>query len=73
MRYCHSPFYYERRKTREIIVGNPAAVIAKRAEELGCDGIVMGTQGRSAMGSVVMGSVALKVVHLTNLPVTLVT
>ncbi len=56
----------------EIIVGNPAAVIAKRAEELGCDGIVMGTQGRSAMGSVVMGSVALKVVHLTNLPVTLV-
>ena len=34
----------------EIIVGNPAAVIAKRAEELGCDGIVMGTQATECDG-----------------------
>jgi nucleotide-binding universal stress UspA family protein len=58
--------------TSEIVIGNPASTIAKRADELGCDGIVMGTQGRDAMGSVLMGSVALKVVHLTKLPVTLV-
>src|SRR6266545_7377418 len=24
MRYCHSPFYYERRRTREVTVGDPA-------------------------------------------------
>ena len=58
--------------TSEIVVGNAASMIAKRAEELGCDGIVMGTQGRGAFGSVLVGSVALKVVHLTKLPVTLV-
>jgi nucleotide-binding universal stress UspA family protein len=58
--------------TSEIMVGSAAPTIAKRAEELGCDGIVMGTHGRDAMGSVLMGSVALKVVHLTKLPVTLV-
>lgn len=56
----------------EILVGNAASTIAKRADDLGCDGIVMGTQGRNAMGSALMGSVALKVVHLTKLPVTLV-
>jgi nucleotide-binding universal stress UspA family protein len=56
----------------EIVVGHAATTIANRAEELGCDAIVMGTQGRGAMGSVLMGSVALKVVHLTKLPVTLV-
>jgi (E)-4-hydroxy-3-methylbut-2-enyl-diphosphate synthase len=25
MRYCHSPFFYQRRKTREVIVGDPNA------------------------------------------------
>jgi nucleotide-binding universal stress UspA family protein len=58
--------------TSEIVVGNAASTIAKRADELRCDGIVMGTQGRDAMGSALMGSVALKVVHLSKLPVTLV-
>jgi nucleotide-binding universal stress UspA family protein len=56
----------------EILIGNAAPVIVKRAEELGCDGIVMGTQGRGAVGSLLMGSVAIKVVHLTKLPVTLI-
>jgi nucleotide-binding universal stress UspA family protein len=37
-----------------------------------CDGIVMGTRGMSAVGNLVMGSVATKVIHLTKLPVTLV-
>jgi nucleotide-binding universal stress UspA family protein len=54
------------------LIGNAAEKIVKRAEELGCDGIVIGTQGRGAIGSLLMGSVAIKVVHLTTLPVTLV-
>lgn len=56
----------------EILVGDPAPMIVKRAEELNCDGIVMGTRGMSAIGNLLMGSVATKVVHLTKLPVTLV-
>jgi nucleotide-binding universal stress UspA family protein len=58
--------------TGEIVVGDAATMIAKRAEEVGCDGIVMGTEGRNAIGSALMGSVALKVVHLSKLPITLV-
>ena len=58
--------------TSEILIGNTATMIVKRAEELGCDGIIMGTQGRGTLGSLFMGSVAVKVVHLTKLPVTLI-
>jgi len=63
---AHIPF------TAEVLTGDTAQRIVKRAEELGCDGIVMGTRGRSAIGNLVLGSVANKVVHLTKLPVTLV-
>lgn len=57
---------------REILIGNIAEVIARRADELGCDGIVMGTRGLTAIGSLVMGSIATKIVHAANVPVTLV-
>ena len=56
----------------EIAIGDTAPTICKRAEELHCDGIVMGTRGMGAIGNLVNGSVATKVVHLTSLPVTLV-
>lgn len=58
--------------TSEILTGDTAAAIVARAEALGCDSIVMGTRGMGAVGNLVMGSVATKVVHLTSLPVTLV-
>ena len=58
--------------TAEVLTGDTAQRIVKRAEELNCDGIVMGTRGRSAIGNLVLGSVTNKVVHLTKLPVTLV-
>jgi nucleotide-binding universal stress UspA family protein len=47
-------------------------LIAMRAQELGCNGIVMGTCGAGAMANLVFGSVACKVVHLFKVPVTLV-
>jgi nucleotide-binding universal stress UspA family protein len=56
----------------EVLVGETAQIIAKRAHELNCDAIVMGTRGMSAIANLVMGSVATKVLHLTKLPVTLV-
>ena len=56
----------------QILIGNIPKSIVSCAETLACDGIVMGTRGMSAIGNLVMGSVATKVVHLTKLPVTLV-
>ncbi len=58
--------------TAEILTGNTAPQIVEHAEALGCDGIVMGTRGMSAIGNLIMGSVATKVVHLARIPVTLV-
>ena len=58
--------------TSQILIGNIPKSIVSCAETLACDGIVMGTRGMSAIGNLVMGSVATKVVHLTKLPVTLV-
>lgn len=58
--------------TTHIHVGQPAEVIARMAGELGCDLIVMGTHGRSAVAGMVMGSVATRVLHLAPCPVLLV-
>jgi nucleotide-binding universal stress UspA family protein len=56
----------------ESLEGDPGEVIARRAAELGCDSIVMGTHGRGRLGSAVLGSVAQHVVHAAHVPVTLV-
>jgi nucleotide-binding universal stress UspA family protein len=56
----------------DVLIGDVPSVLVQYAEEKGCDGIVMGTRGMSAIGNLVMGSVATKVIHLTKLPVTLV-
>jgi nucleotide-binding universal stress UspA family protein len=58
--------------TSAILVGYVAQSIARHADEAGCDAIVMGTRGMSAIGNLLMGSIATKVIHLTKLPVTLV-
>ena len=52
--------------------GEPAAEITRVAEENGVDQIVMGTHGRGAVGSLLIGSVAQRVVHLAKVPVLLV-
>lgn len=54
------------------VLGSPGPEIVRMASELGVDQIVMGTHGRGAMGSLFMGSVAQRVVHLSSLPVLLV-
>lgn len=56
----------------EIVAGATANAIVDKAEALGCDCIVMGTRGMGAIGNLLMGSTATKVVHLTRLPVMLV-
>jgi nucleotide-binding universal stress UspA family protein len=60
------------RYTREAIEGPLGRAIAQHAERLGCDAIVMGRHGESALGDMLMGSVAQKVLHASKLPVLLV-
>ena len=57
----------------EVAVGEVAPTIVRRAGELGCDLIVMGTRGMSAVRNLVLGSQATKVLHLSeDIPVLLV-
>jgi nucleotide-binding universal stress UspA family protein len=52
--------------------GEIGPTIARLAQDLGCTQIVIGTRGHSALGDLLMGSVAVKVLHLSKVPVTLV-
>jgi len=56
----------------KVSLGAPAAVIAKTSTEMACHQIVMGTRGMGTSGNLFMGSIAVKVVHLVDIPVTLV-
>ncbi|GIZ53006.1 universal stress protein [Noviherbaspirillum aridicola] len=58
--------------THHLFVGEPAEVVTRFAREQGCDEIVIGTRGLSGIGSLLMGSVATKVIHLADMPVLLV-
>lgn len=58
--------------TPYVVIGPLAETIAEFALAQGCDKIVMGTRGLGALGGALMGSVATQVLHLTELPVTLV-
>ena len=53
-------------------VGAIAQTIAAGADELQCDAIIMGTRGMNAVASLIIGSVTTKVIHLAQVPVTLV-
>jgi len=56
----------------KVVVGDVAPSIVARARDLGCRLIMVGTRGMGAMANLVLGSVATKVVHLSEMPVTLV-
>lgn len=58
--------------THHIAVGDPAETIARFAKEKGCDEILMGTRGHGTTATLLLGSVATKVMHHVDVPVTLV-
>lgn len=53
-------------------VGHPEEIINQFSDAYHCDLIVMGTRGLGPTAGLLMGSVATKTVHLTDLPVMLV-
>lgn len=55
---------------KEFLSGDVAPSIVRCAEDLACDGIVMGTHGAGSTEDI--GSVARQVVQLSKLPVTLI-
>jgi len=52
--------------------GAAAAEIARQVDESHCDAVVMGTRGLGPVAGLVIGSVAMRVVHLVGVPVTLI-
>ncbi len=58
--------------THHISVGEVGPAVARMVEDLKCDQVVMGTRGMSSIANMVLGSAASKVLHLVNVPVTLI-
>jgi nucleotide-binding universal stress UspA family protein len=53
-------------------LGDAAPEIARAAARMNCESIVMGSRGMGAIKSLVLGSTAMKVIHLASTPVTIV-
>lgn len=55
-----------------VLVGDVATTITAFADSHGCTQILIGTHGHSGFAGTLLGSVAMKVVHLSNVPVLLI-
>jgi nucleotide-binding universal stress UspA family protein len=55
-----------------ILVGGIAPTIVEYAKRLGCQMIYIGTRGMTAISNLVLGSIAIEVLHLADVPVVLV-
>jgi nucleotide-binding universal stress UspA family protein len=53
----------------EVVEGYPADEILKKADELNCDAIIMGTHGKGVISHTFLGSVAERVLHRARKPV----
>lgn len=53
-------------------VGDIASEVAAHLTRLGCDAVVMGTRGLGPVQSLLLGSTAMKVIHLVEVPITLI-
>lgn len=55
-----------------VVLGDPANEILHKADELGCDLVIMGTHGKGIIGHTFLGSVSEKVLHRITKPVVIV-
>jgi len=56
----------------QILIGPVAETLVQHAKKARCDLIFIGTHGRTAVGNLLLGSVAAKVLHIAAVPVLLV-
>lgn len=56
----------------DVVLGDPAPTIVDYARKKKCRQIVIGNRGHSPIAGIFLGSVAMKVVQLADVPVTLV-
>ena len=56
----------------EVAKGDPAHTIVEISERFGCDMVVMGARGTSALRSAMLGSVSNEVLHASGVPVVIV-
>jgi nucleotide-binding universal stress UspA family protein len=54
---------------REVLVGDPGSVSADRAAELGSELVIIASHGRSGITRLLLGSVAERILRLSNCPV----
>ena len=55
-----------------IAVGNAAEALVEYAHERRCEQIIMGARGMGALPSLLLGSIATRVLHIADVPVTLI-
>jgi nucleotide-binding universal stress UspA family protein len=55
-----------------VLVGDPAPAITDFSDSPACTQILIGTHGHGELAGALLGSVAMKVVHLSKIPVLLV-
>jgi len=60
------------RYTSAVATGPAGETIADYVKRERCDHVVMGTRGMGALKSLVVGSTAMRVIHLVDVPVTVV-
>ena len=63
---------YDRTVETAVVEGTSADAILEYADEAGVDGIVMGSEGRSGVSRMLLGSVAEAVTRRASVPVTIV-
>ena len=80
--YVALPQQQQQGQSPVLVINAPAQVqlgdqieiqlIVEHARESACDAIVIGSHGMGAVTSILLGSIASKVVHLSDKPVTIV-
>jgi nucleotide-binding universal stress UspA family protein len=56
----------------QVLVGEPAETIVRQSQKSRCDFVAVGAKGRSAIGDMLLGSTASKILQLSDIPVLLV-
>jgi nucleotide-binding universal stress UspA family protein len=58
--------------TLHTLQGDAASRIVASSQSLGCDNIILGSHGNGFLAGIFLGSVAAKVIQLSDIPITLV-